>query len=119
MSSRPPVEVPPCGCGSPAAVYASICYCSVENLLRIIRRRYALAVLNAIRQHHPARYKTLAAALPGASSSTLAETLGALEAARLVIRRDSDGVPTTCYELSESGTRLLTRLRPLLDDVQR
>lgn len=118
MSSRASVEVPPCGCGAPGRADASTCYCSVEDLLRVIRRRYALAVLNAIHQHRPARYKTLAAVLPSASSSTLAETLAALEVAHLVSRRASDAAPTATYELTGSGAKLLTRLRPLLDDIQ-
>ena len=75
--------------------------------------------MNAIHQYGPARYKALAALLPGASSSTLAETLAALEAANLVSRHSSDSVPTTSYELTESGTKLLSRLRPLLEDIQR
>jgi DNA-binding HxlR family transcriptional regulator len=83
----------------------------------VIRRRYSLAVMNAILRRQPARYKDLAAVLPTASSSTLAETLGALEAAHLVRRRTSDAIPTSTYVLTESGEKLLNRLRPLLDDV--
>lgn len=75
--------------------------------------------MNAIHQHTPARYKTLAAVLPGASSATLADTLAALEAAQLVRRRTSESTPTSSYELTASGTKLLNRLRPLLDDIQR
>ena len=83
----------------------------------MIRRRYSLAVMNAIHQHQPARYKTLAALLPGASSSTLVETLGALEAAQLIRRHASEAIPTATYELTASGAKLLSRLRPLLDDI--
>jgi DNA-binding HxlR family transcriptional regulator len=89
----------------------------VEDLLKVIRRRYSLAVMNAIHHHNPARYKDLSALLPHASSSTLAETLGALETAQLVRRRTSDAVPTSSYELTRSGERLVSRLRRLLDDV--
>ena len=84
----------------------------------MIRRRYSLAVLNAISQRQPARDRDLAATLPAASSSTLAETLAALEAAHLVRRQSSEAVPTSTYELTESGVKLLSRLRPLLDDIQ-
>jgi DNA-binding HxlR family transcriptional regulator len=116
---EPPVEIPPCGCGSPGRASPSTCYCSVEDLLRVIRRRYSLALLNAIFLHSPARYRELSSLLPQASSSTLVETLAALEAARLVLRHTSDAAPTSSYTLTESGTRLLSRLRPLLDDVQK
>lgn len=74
--------------------------------------------MNAIFLHQPARYRELSVLLPQASSSTLAETLGALEAAHLILRHASEGVPTSSYSLSESGVKLLKRLKPLLDEVQ-
>lgn len=114
---EPPVEIPPCGCGSPGRASPSTCYCSVEDLLRVIRRRYSLALMNAIHLHQPARYRDLARLLPQASSSTLAETLGALEAAQLVVRQPSETIPTSTYSLTGSGTKLLSRFRRLLDDL--
>lgn len=119
MPELPPsAEIPPCGCGSPGTASPATCYCSVEDLLRVIRRRYSLALLNAIFLHQPARYRDLAGLLPQASSSTLVETLEALEAAHLIARQTSDVIPTSSYSLTESGAKLLSRLRPLLDDVQ-
>lgn len=113
-------DIPPCGCGSPGASAADTCYCGVEDLLRVIRRRYSLAVMNAIQVRGGARYHDIAAALPQASSSTLAETLYALEVAQLLRRQDlsADAAPHTRYDLTTSGTTLLSRLRPLLDEVQ-
>ena len=99
-------------------VGASTCYCGVEDLLRIIRRRYSLTVMNAIHAKGRARYHDVAAALPGMSSSTLAETLHALETARLVNRESSsDDRPIVTYGLSDSGRKLLSRLRQLLIEV--
>ncbi len=99
---------------------AATCYCGVEDLLRIIRRRYSLAVMNAIQSRGTARYHEIANALTQASSSTLVETLQALEIAQLIRRRDlsGDAAPHTSYDLTPSGLKLLSRLRPLLDDVQ-
>ena len=112
-------EIPPCGCAMPGSADAATCYCGVDDLLRVIRRRYSLAVMNAIHTREPARYRDLEAALPGISSSTLAETLHALEAARLADRHElADAVPRTTYTLTRSGTELLSRLRRLLDDVR-
>ena len=111
--------IPPCGCGSPGTADASVCYCGVEDLLRIIRRRYSLAVMNAIHAHAPARFNQIAASLPKASSSTLAETLHSLEAARLIDRRAETAMqaqPT--YVLNPSGIRLLSRLRRLLGEIR-
>lgn len=114
-----PSEVPPCGCGVPGRASPATCYCSVEDLLKVIRRRYSLALMNAILHHQPARFSELAHLLPQASSSTLTETLGALEVAQLISRCTSDATPTVTYSLTDSGTKLLSRLRPLLDDVHR
>ena len=120
LDSRANAEsLPPCGCGSPGSADPSVCYCGVEDLLRIIRRRYSLAVMNAIHSHSPARFHQIATALPKASSSTLAEMLRSLEAANLIQRRsggaETEGQPT--YLLNASGARLLSRLRRLLGEV--
>ena len=112
-------DIPPCGCASPGIASAATCYCAVDDLLRIIRRRYSLAAMNVIHAHGRARYHDIASALSQASSSTLAETLRALESARLVTRRDlSEHGPCTEYTLTGSGEKLLRRLRSLLDEVQ-
>ncbi len=41
-------DIPPCGCSTPGTASAATCYCGVEDLLRIIGRRYSVAVMNAI-----------------------------------------------------------------------
>jgi DNA-binding HxlR family transcriptional regulator len=84
----------------------------------VIRRRYSLAVMNAILQHQPARYREIAQRLPQASSSTLAETLSALTAANLVRHETADSVPTATYALTAAGEKLLSRLRRLLEEIQ-
>ena len=85
--------------------------------MRVIRRRYSLALMNAIRLHQPARFGQLSAALPQASTSTLAETLAALEAGQLVAHHIAEASPTSTYSLTASGEKLLSRLRRLLDDI--
>ena len=113
-------DIPPSGCSSPGAALADSCYCGVDDLLRIIRRRYALAVMNAIQTRGSVRYHDIAEALPQASSSTLAETLSALEVSQLVRRRDFShhAAPHTVYDLTPSGMKLVSRLRSLLGEVQ-
>ena len=111
-------DLSPCGCGTPGDASASTCYCGVEDLLRIIRRRYSLAVMNAIHSQPKPRYHDIAGALTGISSSTLAETLRALEAAQLLRRQPGDdGSPFATYALTESGAKLLSRLRQLLEEL--
>ena len=109
--------VPPCGCAQPGAAGPETCYCGVEDLLQIIRRRYSLSVLRILHARPPARYHEIAEGVTEASSSTLAETLRALEAARLLLRElDADGRPA--YRLTHSGEKLIRRLRRLLEEVQ-
>lgn len=111
-------DLPPCGCLEPGAANASTCYCGVEDLLRIIRRRYSLAVMNAIHARGKARYHDVAAALPGISSSTLAETLHALHVAGLIDRLQQPGEsPAVSYAVTQSGAKLLVRLRGLLTEL--
>ena len=75
--------------------------------------------MNAIHSRGHARYQDLASALPAASSSTLAETLHALDAARLVNRHQfSEERPHVVYSLTESGAKLLSRLRQLLMEIE-
>ncbi len=86
--------------------------------MRVIRRRYSLALMNAIHQHQPARFHQLASVLPQASTSTLSETLSVLEAAQLVVHHTAEVAPTSTYALTASGEKLLNRLRRLLEDIQ-
>ena len=83
----------------------------------MIRRRYSLAVMRFLHARPGSRYRSIAEAMTDASSSTLAETLRALEAARLLSRKvPPDGRPS--YALTASGHKLISRLRRLLEDVQ-
>lgn len=115
-----PRTLPPCGCGTPGLAAADSCYCAVDDVLRIIRRRYSLSVLNVIRARGAVRYTEIAGALQGVSSSTLSETLLALETAQLVTRTDltADGAPRTQYALTPSGEKLVHKLRVLLEEIQ-
>ncbi len=86
--------------------------------MRIIRRRYSLAILNAVRSCGVARFHDVELALPTASTSTLAETIRALVEIQLLTREGTgESVPRSVYRLTPSGAKLLERLRRLLDDV--
>lgn len=87
--------------------------------MRIIRRRYSLAVMNVLYSKGTARYHDVATLLPTISSSTLSETLRALEAARLLVRhRAGLDHAHVRYALTGAGVRLLNRLRELLDELE-
>lgn len=120
VSTQPgPSEVPPCGCSVPGEAEPGVCYCSVADLLRVVRRRYSLSVLNVVHARGSARFHDLEATLGGASTSTLTETLNALLAARLLSRAEpADGSHRAPYSITPAGEKLLRRLRRLLDEVQ-
>ncbi len=88
--------------------------------MRIIRRKYSLIVMNAIHGRGSVRYHDIAGVLPSISSSTLSETLRALEAAHLLERRQEDveNRPHMVYALTQSGVKLLHRLRQLLEEIE-
>lgn len=87
--------------------------------MRIIRRRYSLVVMNAIHGRGRVRYHDIADVLPTISSSTLSETLRALEAAHLLLREQQDAErPYMMYALTDSGVKLLYRLRQLLQEIE-
>ncbi len=115
---RRPREIPPCGCAAPGEAEAALCYCGVEDLLGILRRRYSLAVMSVIHREGGARYRDIASGLSEASSSTLSDTLRALEAVRLIRREGGGGARSvSVYALTASGGKLFGRLRLLLEDV--
>jgi DNA-binding HxlR family transcriptional regulator len=120
MSTRPGAsEIPPCGCSIPGEAEPGVCYCSVEDLLRVVRRRYSLSVLNAVHTRGAARFHDLEAALDGISTSTLTETLNALLSARLLVRAATEeGSHRAPYSITPAGEKLLSRLRRLLDEVR-
>lgn len=120
VTQIPPLrDIPACGCAEPGDAAAALCYCGVEDLLGILRRRYSLAVMGVIHREGEARYRDIAASLSSASSSTLSDTLRALEAVSLIEHREgSDMTPVSTYTLTASGLKLFGRLRRLLEDVQ-
>ncbi len=87
--------------------------------MRIIRRKYSLIVMNAVHGRGRVRYHDIASALPSISSSTLSETLRALEAAHLLDRgQETADRPYMMYSLTNSGVKLLYRLRQLLEEIE-
>ena len=90
-----------------------------QDLMRVIRRRYSLALMNAILLlQQPARFGQLATALPQASTSTLAETLAALEAAQLSpVASYCRGCTHQHLHADRERREAASRLRRLLDDI--
>lgn len=108
-----------CGCSEPNAETAATCYCTVDDLVRAIARKYALSVLNVIGGRGRARFTDVQSALPRMSTSTLAETLQVLESVGLVRREVFPETPPRVeYSLSDAGALLRKRFRALLERVR-
>lgn len=106
-----------CGCTVPTTAAVEECYCTVDDLVHVIGRKYTLPVLVRIGSG-TARFTGLQRAL-GVSSSTLSETLDDLIRIGLVRRTVvEDRPPTTEYVLTAAGTALREHLRPLLERVR-
>lgn len=106
-----------CGCAAPSAAAVEGCYCTVDDLVHAIGRKYALPVLVRIGDG-TARFTELQRALR-VSSSTLSETLDDLIRVGLVRRTVlDDRPPGTEYGLTAAGRALRERLRRLLESVR-
>lgn len=107
-----------CGCAAPDTSAADRCYCSVDDLVHVIGRKHALAIVNRIGEGG-ARFTELQRALD-VSSSVLSETLEDLARVGLVRRTVlEERPPATEYTLTSAGATLRERLRPLLDRVRK
>lgn len=94
------------------------CHCVASDLLDLLGTKYAMDVLCVVGSHGTVRFSTLEDHLPGASTSTLSTRLDELEAAGIVEREQFDEVPPRVeYRLSDDGTDLAERLRPLYEWV--
>jgi DNA-binding HxlR family transcriptional regulator len=90
----PASEIPAWVCAAAVTAAFGSCYCSVEDLSRLIRRGpYSLAVLNAVQSHGTARFNNIDTTLRGIGTSTLSDTLWALPAAGLLDRRHRPSRP--------------------------
>ncbi len=113
-----------CGCcatNEPATVTEPTCYCPVDELLEVVTKKYALAIISLLANSGPRRHSEIAAELDVTSSSVLTDRLRELTAAGLVERTSYDQVPPHVeYSLSPDGREFERRLRPLLQwQVQR
>lgn len=106
-----------CGCAVPTSPAAERCYCTVDDLVHAIGRKYALPLMVRIGDG-PARFTELERDL-AVSPSVLSETLADLGRVGLVRRTVLENhPPATEYALTDAGAALKDRLRRLLDQVR-
>ena len=102
-----------CECGRDDEV---VYYEPLLDALDDISNKYSLETLSVIDAHEPARFATIEAHLPEASSSTVSNRLSELVEARFVTRTQYEEIPPRVeYELTEKGHELRQSIEPLLD----
>lgn len=113
------VDAGGCGCVDAAGHGADTCYCTVDDLVHAIARKYALSILNLLGGRGSSRFRDVEAALPGVSPSTLSDTLRELVTVGLVDREVfPDTPPRVEYRLTSAGSLLRDRFHHLLERVR-
>jgi DNA-binding HxlR family transcriptional regulator len=112
-----------CGCrstGTPSADGAgTTCLCPVDDLLDVVSREYALAIVGLLANDGPRRHSEIADALAVSSSSVLSARLRELSEIGLLDRTSYDTVPPRVeYSLTADGREFVRRLRPLLEWIR-
>lgn len=108
-----------CGCATPDSTGASTCYCTVDDLVHAISRKYSLSIVNLLGDRGSCRFRDIDNALPQVGPSTLSDTLKELVEVGLLRRRVfPDTPPRVEYDLTDAGGLLRDRFHHLLDEVR-
>lgn len=93
-----------------------VCYCSLDGVMDLISRRYAIQLICIVGAVGPARYGEIEDTFDSVSSSTLSTRLDDLVDAELLAREQYAEIPPRVeYELTPAGKELSQQLKPLLE----
>lgn len=93
-----------------------VCYCSLDGVMDLISRRYAIQLICVVGAIGPARYGEIEDVFESVSSSTLSNRLDDLVDADLLAREQYAEIPPRVeYELTPAGVELSQQLKPLLE----
>lgn len=91
------------------------CYCTLDGVIELISRKYAIQVICLVGVLEPARYADIEHALGSVSSSTLSNRLDELTEAGILDReRFAEIPPRVEYRMTERGRDLCELLDPLV-----
>lgn len=100
---------------APDAKPEIICLCSIEGIMGVISKKWALLIITTIGNHGVLRYSELEGKMEGISPKTLSDRLKELEAANLVRRETFNEIPPRVeYSLTKEGLELRNALIPLM-----
>ncbi len=92
-----------------------ICLCSIEGIMGILSKKWALLIISAIGNNQKLRYSELEKKLGEISPKTLADRLKELESASLIKRETFAEIPPRVeYSLTKEGVELRDAITPLM-----
>ncbi len=92
-----------------------ICLCSIEGIMGVLSKKWALLVISAIGNNQKLRYNELEKKLEGISPKTLADRLKELEKASIIKRETFAEIPPRVeYSLTKEGVELRNAIIPLI-----
>ena len=92
-----------------------ICLCSIEGIMGILSKKWALLIISAIGNNQRLRYNELEKKLDGISPKTLADRLKELEDANIIKREAFAEIPPRVeYSLTRDGVELRNAIIPLM-----
>ncbi len=92
-----------------------ICLCSIEGIMGILSKKWALLIISAIGNNQKLRYNELEKKLDKISPKTLADRLKELENANIIKRESFAEIPPRVeYSLTKEGAELRDAVMPLI-----
>ena len=92
-----------------------LCFCPIKGIIDIIGKKWALLIINALRNQRTLRFNDLMKQLNGISPKTLSDTLKELQAENLINRKAFAEIPPRVeYSLSQDGMELGEAIIPLI-----
>ena len=92
-----------------------LCFCPIKGIIDIIGKKWALLIINALRNQGKLRFNDLMKQLSGISPKTLSDTLKELQAEKLIKRASFAEIPPRVeYSLSQDGIELGKAIIPLI-----
>jgi DNA-binding HxlR family transcriptional regulator len=98
-----------------AARDEEICFCSIEGIMSVLSKKWALFIISMIGNNQKLRYNELEKKLDGISPKTLADRLKELEKASIIRRETFAEIPPRVeYSLTKEGAELRNAIMPLM-----
>jgi DNA-binding HxlR family transcriptional regulator len=93
-----------------------VCFCSLEGVIDVISKKWALLIVNALGNNGRLRFNNLMEELKGISPKTLSDTLKELKTEGLIKRESFSEIPPRVeYSLTQDGAELRRSILPLLE----